>query len=309
MVLRSALRLLDDRYDGQPAVWLLGLAFGLVLGAGYAALFLVDSPVTNAVGYAVFVLLVAPLFGAALWPYARGSSPDSLGTLARDSVRRYPRLLGARVAYTLLFLGSALALVSVVGVLATAVSAGNYLLGGGATTLGERAATETAGLTVVGLLVVGLSAGRVLFGFLDAAALQGGTVRGALDDALSTVARAPGRVVAAGAGLAVYRAVVPLVFYFFVATNVETRQFLERAFQSPRLAVVPPDAPSYASAPDPSLAPELLAGLVLVDVLVTTAVWPVALGYHFTLFETLQSRRGEEEGASASAPSSAPDAQ
>ncbi|MFC7226352.1 hypothetical protein N0B31_02975 [Salinirubellus salinus] len=309
MPLRVALRLLDDRYDGQPAVWLVGLAFGLVLGAGYALLFVVDSPVTNAVGYAAFVLLVAPLFGAALWPYARGEPPGSLRTLVRDSLQRYPRLLGARVAYTLLLLAAALALVSLAGVLATLASAGNYLLGGGATTLGERAATGTAALVAAALVLVGLSVARVLFGFLDAAALERGTIRGVLDEALSAVLRAPGRVVAATAGLAVYRVGVPLVFYFFVATNVDTYRFVERAFQSPRLAIVPPDAPSYASAPDPSLAPELLAGLVLVDVLVTTAVWPVALGYHFTLFETIRAHRAEDDRETASAPSTAPEAQ
>ena len=307
MVLRAALRLLDDRFDGQPAVWLVGLAFGLVLGAGYAVLFLVDSPVTSAVGYAAFVLLVAPLFGAALWPYAGGDPPESLGALVRDSLRRYPRLLGARVGYLLLFLGSAAALLSLGGVLATLASAGNYLLGGGATTLGANTATDTAVLAAGGLVLVGLSVARVLFGFLDTAALRRGTVRGALDEAFSTSLRAPGRVVAAASGLAVYRFLVPLVFYFFVATNVDTRELVGRAVQSPRLAVVPPDAPSYASAPDPSLAPELLAGLVLVDVLVTTAVWPVALGYHFTLFETL--RESGAEATSERAPAGAPDAQ
>jgi hypothetical protein len=309
MPLRSALRLLDDRFDGEPTVWLLGLAFGLVLGGSYAVLFLVDSPVTSAVGYAGFVVLVAPLFGAALWPYARGDPPASFRTLARDSLRRYPRLLGARVAYTLLFFGSALALVSLAGVLATLASAGNYLLGGGATTLGERAAVETAVLVAVGLALVGLSVGRVLFGFLDAAALDRGTVHGALDEAVSAALRAPGRAVAAAAGLAVYRVGLPLVFYFFVATNVDTSRFVERAFRTPQLAVVPPDAPSYAGPPDPSLAPELLAGLVVVDVLVTAAVWPVALGYHFTLFETLRSGRGGADGERASAPTRAPDAQ
>jgi hypothetical protein len=309
MVLRSALHLLDDRYRGQPTVWLLGLAFGVVLGASYALLFVVDSPVTSVVGYAAFAVLVAPLFGAALWPYASGDPPESLGALVRESLDRYPRLLAARVGYLLLFLGTAAALVSVVGVLATLASAVNYLLGGGVTTLGETAAIETAALVVLGLVIVGLSAGRVLFGFLDAAVLRSGTVRGAFDDALSAVARAPGRVVAAAAGLAVYRAVVPLVFSFFVATNVETRQVIERAFGSPQLAVVPPAAPSYASAPDPSLAPELLAGLVLADVLLTTAVWPVALGYHFTLFETLRSGRGEGDAQTTTAPTRAPGTQ
>lgn len=307
MVLRAALRLLDDRFDGNPTVWLVGLAFGLVLGAGYAVLFLVDSPVTNAVGYAAFVVLVAPLFGAALWPYASGDPPESRGALVRDSLRRYPRLLGARVGYLFLFVGSAIALVSLVGALATVASAGNYLLGGGATTMGPEAARGTAALGIVVLALVGASGGRVLFGFLDAATLRHGTLGGALDEALSTALRAPGRVVAAAAGLAVYRVVVPVVAYGFVAANVPTNQFLERPFLSPELAVPPVDAPAYVSAPDPSLAPELLAGLVLVDVLVTMAVWPVALGYHFTLFETLQSSAGE--ATSEHAPAGAPEAQ
>lgn len=307
MPLRDALRLLDDRFDGHPTVWLVGFVFGLVLATGYALLFLVDSPVTTAAGYAVFVVLVAPLFGAALWPYASGKPPESLGALVRDTLRRYPRLLGARVSYSLLFVGSALALVSLVGTLATVASAGNYLLGGGATTMGPDAAGETAALVVVVLALVGASGGRVLFGFLDAATLRRGTLRGALDEALSTALRAPGRVVAAATGLAVYRVVVPAVAYGIVAANVPTRQFLERPFLSPDLAVVPADAPAYVSAPDPSLAPELLAALVLLDVLVTTVVWPVALGYHFTLFETLQSSGGEP--TSEPAPTSAPEAQ
>lgn len=307
MPLRSALRLLDDRFDGNPSVWLVGLAFGLVLGAGYALLFLVDSPVTTAAGYAVFVVLVAPLFGAALWPYASGDPPGSLGTLVRDSLHRYPRLLGARVGYLLLFVGSALALVSIVGALATVASAGNYLLGGGGTTMGSDAAVGSATLVVILLALVGASGGRVLFGFLDAAALRRGGLRGALEEALSTALRAPGRVVAAAAGLAVYRVVVPAVAFGVVAVNVPTNRFLERPFLSPELAVAPADGPAYVNAPDPSLAPELLAGLVLVDVLVTTAVWPVALGYHFTLFETLQSSSGE--ATSERAPAGAPDVQ
>ena len=307
MPLRSALRLLDDRFEGQYPVWLLGLAFGLVLGAGYALLFLLDSPVTNAVGYAVFVLAVAPLFGAALWSYVRGDPPESLGALVRGAIDRYPRLLAARVGYVLLLVGCAAASVALVGTLATLASLGNYLAGGGATTMPPGAALETAALVVLVLAVVGTSAGRVLFGFLDAAALRRGTVRGALEEALATVARAPGRVVAAAAGLAVYRAVVPLVFYFFVATNVETREFVERAFATPQLAVLPADAPSYASPPEPSLAPELLAGLVGLDVLVTAIVWPVAMGYHFALYETLRS--APVAGTAEESPSGTPDAQ
>lgn len=307
MPLHSALRMLDDRFDGQPAVWLVGFVFGLVLATGYALLFLVDSSVTTAAGYAVFVGLVAPLFGAALWPYASGDPPASLGALVRDSLRRYPRLLGARVGYLLLFVISALALVSLVGALATVASAGNYLLGGGATTMNSDTAVGSAALVVVVLALVGASGARVLFGFLDAAALRRGGLRGALDEALSTALRAPGRVVAAAAGLAVYRVVVPAVAYGVVAANVPTNRFLERPFLSPELAVTAVDAPAYVNAPGPSLAPELLAGLVLVDVLVTTAVWPVALGYHFTLFETLQSSGGE--ATSERAPAGAPDVQ
>lgn len=306
MPLRDALHLLDDRLEGQYAVWLLGLAFGLVLGGSYALLFLVGSPVTNAVGYSLFVLLVAPLFGAALWPYVAGNPPDSVGRLVRGAIGRYPRLLAARVGYVLLLVGCAAAFVALVGTLATLASLGNYLTGGGATTMGSGAALETVAFAVLALAVVGASVGRVSFGFLDAAALRRGTVRGALDEALATAARAPGRVVAGATGLAVYRAVVPVVFGFFVATNVDTNDVVERLFATPQLAVLPADAPSYARPPDPALAPELLAGLVGLDVLVTAVVWPVAMGYHFALYETLRST--PVEGTAETSQSGAPDA-
>lgn len=301
MSLRQALQTLDDRYRGERAVWLVGLVFGLVLATGYALLFVVDSPVTTAAGYAVFVLLVAPLFGAALWPYARGDPPESTEGLVRESLRRYPRLLAVRVGYVLLLVGSAVALLSVVLALATLVSLGTSLAGGGATTLSPREAIDVAGFTGLGLTVVGLAVGRVLFGFLDVATLRRGRLEGALSEALSTVLAAPGRVLAAAAGLAVYRAVLPLVAYGVVAANVDTREFVETPFRSPELAVLPADAPSYASPPDPALAPEILAALVAADVFVTAVVWPVALGYHVALFETLRSTDGEVTGNEASA--------
>jgi len=293
MPLRDALRLLDGRFDGQPAVWLVGLAFGLVLGAGLVVTFVVDAPVTNLVGYALFSLSVAPLFGAALWPYARGDPPESVAVLASESLRRYPRLLAARVGHVLLLGLTAGALVSSVGVLATLVSLGNYLGGGGATTLASEPANGVAFLTVALLSLVGVSTGRVLFGFLDAATLRRERLRGSLGEALSTALRSPGRVVVASLGLAVYRVGTPLVTYLVVSTAVRSRRPWEVMFGSPELAVLPASASSYASPPTPSLSPELLAAFVVVNALVTAAVWPVALGYHLTLFETLRSGGGE----------------
>jgi hypothetical protein len=296
MALRAAYRLLATRLDGHPGVWLVGFAFGLVLGGSYALLFVLDGPVASPVAYAGFVLLVAPLFGAALWPYVAGEPPDSLRALPALAVRAYPRLLAARLGYVALLLLAAGALVALPTVLGTLASLVNYLTGGGATTLGPNQARDLAAL-VVGLLALsGFVAGRLLVGFVDVAALSGG-LRGAVSDAFETALAAPGRTTAAALALVPYRLGLPGVALAVSGTAAETRGLLDAFVASPRLAVVPAGAPSYASPPDPALAPELLVAFVVADVLVTTFVWPVAFGYHVTAFETLRERRDREAPA------------
>jgi hypothetical protein len=289
--LRTAYRLLADRLDDHLAVWLIGLAFGLFLGGSYALLFVVDGPLGTPVAYAALVTLVAPLFGAALWPYVAGDPPESLRALPRLAVRGYPRLLAARLGYVALLAGFAGAFAAVAGILGTGASLLNYATGGGATTLPpDRAMTLAVGtLGVLGL--VGAAVARLLFGFLDAAALDGG-LRGALGEAFETALDAPGRTVAGALALAPYRVGLPVVAFVVSATAADTRGFVDAFVSSPRLAVVPAGAPSYAGPPDPSLAPVVVAGLVLANVVVTTFVWPVALGYHLTLFETLHDDAG-----------------
>ncbi|MEF8869707.1 MAG: hypothetical protein V5A60_17825 [Haloarculaceae archaeon] len=299
MSLRRALRLLTGRYRGEPFVAVVGLAVGLVLGAGYAVLFVVDAPWADAATYALFVLLVAPLFGAALWPYVAGEPPGSVRTLVRGTVDRYPRLLAARLAYVLLLVASAAALVSLVGALATLVSAANYATGGGATSLPPERATELAVLAVLLLGFVGVTTARMLFGFLDAAVLRRGRLRGSLDAGLSTALGAPFRVGAAAIALAPYRVVLPLLALAVVGQGAEIDGPLDVPFATPRLATLPADAPAYASPPDPAVAPALLVGLVVVDVVLTALVWPVAYGYHLTLFETLPAGDGNRRPVEA----------
>ena len=293
--LRRALRLLAGRYRGEPFVAVVGLAFGLVLGAGYAAIFVVDAPWADAATYALFVLLVAPLFGAALWPYVAGEPPGSVRTLVRGTLGRYPRLLAARLGYVLLLVAGAAALVSLVGAVATLVSAANYAVGGGATTLPPDRATELALLGVLLLAFVGVTTGRLLFGFLDAAVLRRGRLRGSLDAALSAALRAPFRVGAAALALATYRVVLPLLALAVVAHAAEIDGPLSVPFATPRLATLPADAPAYASPPDPSVATGLLVGVVVVDAALTALVWPVAYGYHLVLFETLRAGDGGDD--------------
>lgn len=296
MSLRAAFRLLAARYRSTGFVLVVGLAFGLVLGTAYAALFVVDAPRADAATHALFVLLVAPLFGAALWPYVAGEPPGSVPALVRGSLRRYPRLLAARIGYVLLLVAGAASLVSLVGVLATLASAANYATGGGATTLPPERADEVAVLVLVLLAFVGLATVRLLFGFLDAAVLRRGRLRGSLDAALSTALRAPVRVGVAAVGLAAYRVGLPVLALVFVAHGAEIDGPLDVPFATPRLAMLPADAPAYASPPTPSVAPALLAGLVVADVLLTALVWPVACGYHQTLFETLRSDGRDGDG-------------
>lgn len=304
MSLRDAFRLLQARLDDQPAVWLVGLAFGLVLGASYALLFVLDAPFGTPVAYAAFVFLIAPLFGGALWPYLDGEPPGSVRDLPRLAVRNYPRLLAARLGYVGLLVAFALALAAIPTVLGTLASLLNYLLGGGVTTLSPDRAAEIAALTVGVLALAGLAAARVVFGFLDVAALEG-ELRTAPARAFETALRAPGRTVGGVLALLPYRLGLPAVAFAVSGVASDTRGAIDVFTSSPRLAVVPGSAPSYATPPDPSLAPELLAGLVLADVLLTTFVWPVAFGYHATLFETLRESDGSD---TANAPTTDGDA-
>ncbi|WP_276261364.1 hypothetical protein [Haloglomus litoreum] len=301
MALRAAYRLLVSRLDDHPGVWLVGLAFGLVLGGGYALLFVLDGVLASPVAYAGFVLVVAPLFGAALWPYAAGDPPESVRELPRVAARGYPGLLVARLGYVALLgllAGAVLAVPTVLGTLASLV---NYLAGGGATTLGPEHARDLAALVLGLVALVGLVAARLLFGFVDVAALSAGP-REAVPEAFETALGAPGRTAAVALALVPYRLGLPAVALFVSGMAAETRGVVDAFVASPRLAVLPSGAPSYATVPEPSLAPELLAVFVVADVVVTTLVWPVAFGFHVAAFETLREQRGDGAPGATAAP-------